>query len=206
MPQSDKKPLPPPTPDKQSKQAEPTPKQAPPQAALKSQSETSNQTHILKKMPAKSFSPAKLAAPIITALVIVLTGTVTGYGLSRAFGSGPSTRSQTTTQSGGSIDSKNFQVGDVIGNPDEKTFRDKAEGVLVTGGIEGEGSHHLLRPGGASQNVYLTSSVLDLDELVDHQVRVWGETFAAQKAGWLMDVGRVEIVKLNADKPFSEED
>lgn len=80
----------------------------------------------------------------------------------------------------------------LVGSTDKKTFRDVAEGRLEKGGIDGEGTHHLVRPGGESQNVYLTSSVINLDDYVGKKVRVWGETFAAQKAGWLMDVGRIE--------------
>jgi len=93
------------------------------------------------------------------------------------------------------------RVGAVFGVPDENTFRDDTEGVLIKGGIEGEGSHTLLRPGGVSQNVYLTSSVVDLDQFENQRIRIWGETFKGQKAGWLMDVGRVEIKELNADMP-----
>lgn len=94
-----------------------------------------------------------------------------------------------------------MRVGAVFGVPDENTFRDDTEGVLVKGGLEGEGSHTLLRPGGVSQNVYLTSSVVDLDQFENIRIRIWGETFKGQKAGWLMDVGRVEVKELNADKP-----
>jgi hypothetical protein len=50
----------------------------------------------------------------------------------------------------------------------------------------------------------MTSSVIDLDPFIDHKVKIWGDTFAAQKANWLMDVGRVEVVELNAQKPFEE--
>jgi hypothetical protein len=39
----------------------------------------------------------------------------------------------------------------------------------------------------------MTSSVVDLSLVLDKKVKVWGETQAAQKAGWLMDVGRVEV-------------
>lgn len=82
-----------------------------------------------------------------------------------------------------------------VGVSDKKTFRDKAEGVLREGGIDGEGNFHLERPGGESQNVYLTSTTVDLSEYVGKKVRVWGETFNAEKAGWLMDVGLVEILQ-----------
>lgn len=81
-----------------------------------------------------------------------------------------------------------------VGIKDKKTFKDSAEGKLKEGGIDGEGQFHLERPGGASQNVYLTSTTVDLSEFIGKKVRVWGETFAAEKAGWLMDVGLVEIL------------
>lgn len=77
---------------------------------------------------------------------------------------------------------------------DTKTFPDKAEGILKKGGIDGEGEYHLERPGGESQNVYLTSSTIDLSHFVGKKVRVWGKTFAGQKAGWLMDVGYIEVL------------
>jgi hypothetical protein len=32
-------------------------------------------------------------------------------------------------------------------------------------------------------------------------VKVWGETFKGQKAGWLMDVGRVKVMEVNAQPP-----
>jgi len=81
------------------------------------------------------------------------------------------------------------------GITDEKTFRDKAEGILREGGINGEGNFHLQRPGGESQNVYLTSSTVDLSLYIGKKVRVWGETFAGEKAGWLMDVGLIEVLQ-----------
>ena len=63
------------------------------------------------------------------------------------------------------------------------------------GGIEGEGNFHIERPGGKSQNAYLTSSTVDLSVYVGKKVKVWGQTFSGQTAGWLMDVGLVEIEK-----------
>jgi len=97
--------------------------------------------------------------------------------------------------------SDGLKVGDVIGVNDTKTFKDEVKGVLDKGGFNGEGSHKLLRPGGASQTVYLTSSVVDLDEFVGHEVTINGQTFSGQKVGWLMDVGRVKVEKLNAPLP-----
>ena len=81
----------------------------------------------------------------------------------------------------------------VVGSTDTKTFRDSAVGVIEKGGVDGEGTHKLIREGGPSQTAFLISSVIDLDEYVGKKVKVWGETFAAKKAAWLMDVGKIEI-------------
>jgi len=81
------------------------------------------------------------------------------------------------------------------GVKDASTFRDTATGNLIEndGKITAEGTHILTR-GDPSQNVYLTSSVIDLSKYVDKKVQVWGETFKGQKAGWLMDVGRIKTL------------
>ncbi len=94
--------------------------------------------------------------------------------------------------------STNVKVGDIFGSADEKTFRDQAEGILMSGGIDGEGSHHIERGANKSQWVYVTSSVVDLDLLVGDRVTIWGETNQGKKAGWLMDVGRLKVQELNA--------
>lgn len=85
--------------------------------------------------------------------------------------------------------------GLVVGANDKSQFPDEAEGKLVEGGIDGEGTHHLERPGGPSQNVYLTSSNVDLQKFEGRKVKVDGKTFAAEKAGWLMDVGQLEVLE-----------
>ena len=89
----------------------------------------------------------------------------------------------------------NKKATEIVGVKGKKNFKDQAEGVLKKGGIEGEGSHHLERPGGDSQNVYLTSSTVDLSQFENKKVRVHGETSTAQTAGWLMDVGLVEVLE-----------
>lgn len=93
------------------------------------------------------------------------------------------------------VKSEEIKKGTIVGISDEKTFKDSAEGKLEKGGIDGEGSHHLIRPGGESQTVYLTSSVIDLDKFSGRRVKVWGETFSAKKAGWLMDVGKLKVLE-----------
>jgi hypothetical protein len=76
---------------------------------------------------------------------------------------------------------------------DPKVKYDTATGVLQTGGIDNEGTFHLVRDGGPSKNVYLTSSVVDLGNFVDKKVQIWGETLASKHAGWLMDVAKVQV-------------
>ncbi len=85
------------------------------------------------------------------------------------------------------------QTSTSAGVVDKTTFKDSAVGVLREGGIEGEGNFHLERPGGVSQTAYLTSSTVDLSKYIGKKVKVWGQTLQAQKAGWFMDVGLVEI-------------
>jgi hypothetical protein len=119
--------------------------------------------------------------------VIVLLGIGTGFGLA-----------QFSVKSGTSLIPSALNPnapakGKIVGSSDTKTFKDTAEGTLKDGGIDGEGQYHLERPGGESQNVYLTSSLVDLSEFIGKKIKVWGETQKAQKAGWLMDVGRVEV-------------
>ncbi|NMC36499.1 hypothetical protein GYA49_05645 [Candidatus Beckwithbacteria bacterium] len=133
---------------------------------------------------------------IVLVLVVLLLGAGTGYGL--AVFTGGSVGSSGLRNEPGlqrEVSKDEITVGTKVGVADERTFKDTAEGTLEKGGVDGEGSHHLVRPGGDSQTIYMTSSVIDLDQFVGRTVKVWGETFSAQKAGWLMDVGKLEVVK-----------
>ena len=120
--------------------------------------------------------------------LVIILGIASGYGLY-------STQQPKTVKYLERTTEKGVKKGSTFGVLDEQSFRDTAEGEVTQGGIDGEGSHHLVRPGGESQNVYLTSSIIDLDQFMGKKVKVWGETFEAQKAGWLMDVGRLEILE-----------
>lgn len=133
----------------------------------------------------------------ISLFVVIVLGLFTGYTLaSNTKDSAPAQKSaKTSTPKSGS----DVSVGEIYGYPDEDQFPDTAEGVLVSGGIDGEGSHRLVRE--FQDPVYLTSSVLDLDMFVGHKVAVSGQTFNAKKAGWLMDAGVVEVIELNAEVP-----
>lgn len=149
----------------------------------------SQSQHFIHPMDNKKKAPAGLAILVIV-LAIVLGG-ATGYFGSKVMagtGVGPgasSTDSVEEKDASGSITK--------AGVKNTKEFKDTAEGTLREGGFEGEGSFHLERPGGESQNVYLTSSTVDLSQFVGKKVSVLGKTFEAEKAGWLMDVGYIEV-------------
>lgn len=127
---------------------------------------------------------------IIALLVLVVVfGIVSGY-----FISGFNKAQVSTTGSDGILNLSSAPKGTVVGSNDTSTFKDIASGDLKAGGIDGEGAYHLERPGGESQNVYLTSSSVDLSKFIGRKIKVWGQTQKAQHAGWLMDVGRVEVL------------
>ena len=117
-------------------------------------------------------------------IIVALLGIGAGYFLSTVTGKPSNT----------SLLGANSLKGQTFGSGDTQTFKDTAEGKLEKGGVDGEGQYHLVRSGGDSQNVYLTSSLVDLSQFVGLNIKVWGETQAAQKVGWLMDVGRVEVL------------
>ena len=119
-------------------------------------------------------------------VVVILMGTITGYILARN-----KQQSPLGNVSKGSV----IKTDKEAGISDEKSFRDNATGTVEKndGKITDEGSHKLIR-GDTTQTAYLTSSVIDLDQYVGKKVQVWGETFKGQRAGWLMDVGRIKIL------------
>lgn len=129
---------------------------------------------------------------IVVLFVAVLLGGLTGVIGASLTGSGSSIGD---SEGAPSTVKEAAEKGSIIGAEEEGSFTDEAEGILKEGGVEGEGAYHLERPGGESQNVYLTSSVIDLSEYIDRKVKVWGETNAAKRAGWLMDVGRLQILE-----------
>ncbi len=142
--------------------------------------------------------------PLFTLAIVILAivGVVGGVYLAKSrLSNSPVSPNGTSTNTNIPTDQGSIKVGTVYGSKDESNFPDHAEGVLVAGGVGGEGSHHLVRVGGASQNVYLSSSVVDLDTVINARVEVWGQTMGAKKAGWLIDVGRLKVLELNAPQP-----
>lgn len=113
----------------------------------------------------------------IVYIILILLGVGTGYLLSRSTGGSTAV----------------IKTEKIVGSTDTKTFKDSAVGTIEKGGLDGEGTHKLIREGGPSQTAYLISSVVDLDEFEGKKVKVWGQTIAAKKVSWLMDVGKVEL-------------
>lgn len=126
----------------------------------------------------------------IALIAVIILGFGTGYFVSNAMGKGPGAG---VRKYGSGSTNDTIKKGYTVGVNDIKQFPDTAEGELKSGGIDGEGEFHLVRPGGDSQNVYMTSSTVDLSLFIDKKVKVWGSTQTAQKAGWLMDVGKLEV-------------
>lgn len=155
------------------------------------------------RMETSTMPRANSSLPLLIAGVAIVAGVLTGFGAYRLQAKGGSL-------TGGAApiaqvaDEKNIKNGDVFGSTNAAAFKDSAEGYLEIGGVEGEGSHKLLRAGGASQTVYLVSTVTDLDKFEGMTIKVWGETYKGQKVGWLMDVGRVQIVNTQGQSPATE--
>ena len=127
--------------------------------------------------------------PVIFFAVMLLGGLFSGYALMKKKTTGP----DSLIEEG--IEVEIVDGKKIFGSQDKKVFKDNAVGVLEKGGIKNEGTHHLQREGGESQTAYLTSSVINLNKFVGRKVKVWGETFQGQEAGWLMDVGRIELLE-----------
>lgn len=172
-----------------------------PSSRLKMQNmdlDATEQTKPSKQTEGTPMTKAQKKMLITLGVVAIVAGLGTGFGAFRLQEKSTTTDSPVADQQ---VAGETVHAGDVFGIKDDKTFKDSAEGYLAAGGTNGEGSHRLLREGGASQTVYLTSSVTDLDKLVGMQVKVWGETFKGQRAGWLMDVGRVQVIELESEAP-----
>lgn len=136
-------------------------------------------------MPPKKFDLKKSWPYILGGFAVVVAGIVTAWFVSGSLTSNKKTGVATskgvvaTANEAGMI-SEDFKGGNAIG-------------VLEEGGIEGEGTYHLVREGGPSKYVYLTSSVIDLQSFVGKKVEIWGETSASKKAPWLMDVLKIKV-------------
>lgn len=122
-------------------------------------------------------------------LIVALLGVGTGYAFARM-------NTGTRGVPGEQLTEKSqVKVGERYGEGDTKTFKDTAEGVVKEGGIEGEGQYRLIQSDNPDNPAALTSSSVDLSLFVDRKVKIWGQTFEAEKAGWLLDVGQLEVLE-----------
>lgn len=143
---------------------------------------------LVRQINHKKSGKSSWAKISVILIVMIVLGVGSGFVITKG------TAKDITSQSEISK-AEDVSKGTALGTNDTSTFPDTAEGTMKEGGIEGEGQYHLVRPGGESQNVYLTSSTVDLSLVLDKKVKVWGQTQKAQSAGWLMDVGRVEVLQ-----------
>jgi len=126
----------------------------------------------------------------ISIIVVLFLGILSGYFLARK-----SSGKSVLLSGGGKTNQKfNYSKGQEFGIIKNLMAKDTATGIIESGGLDGEGTHHLVREGGPSQTVYLTSSALDLDRFTGQKVQIWGETNKLQKAGWFMDVLKIKIL------------
>jgi len=139
---------------------------------------------VVHPLAASSGKPQFLL-PLVVVVLVVL-GIAAGWLLSRS-AAGSST--------GIATGSDMVKSATEVGSTNTATYRDTAIGVVEAGGLNGEGTHKLVRDGGPSQTVYLISSVIDLDQYVGKKVELWGLTLDAVKAPWLMDVGRLKLLE-----------
>lgn len=158
------------------------------QNQVQSQPQSQGQTPLTQPISPKT-SPGKFSkiVPFVIIIVVIGAGILTGLVLS----------SINKTSSGGSVLSEE-DLSPEIKESLAQTFRDETEGTLEKNedlDKYAQGTHKLIRPGGEDQTAYLTSSILDLDEYVGKKIKVFGETFGSSQVGWLMDVGKVEVIK-----------
>ena len=136
-----------------------------------------------------------------TIAIIVAIAIASGFWLSRFFPNENGSRSPLFTSGESRLlsadtisNADQLETGRVYGDADG-TFKDEVTGVVESGGVNGEGTHTLIRPGGDDQKAALTSSALDLDLFVGRQVEIKGETNDSSLAGWFLDVGNIKIIE-----------
>lgn len=115
---------------------------------------------------------------ITVSVLIVLVGSVVGFGLSR---------SKIAKVLGGESIEAEYK--------DSKLFESIVTGTVKKGGLFGDGTHTLVQDSNPKNPAALLSSVVDLDEYVDKHVQIWGRSQKGLKAAWLLEVGRVKILE-----------
>jgi hypothetical protein len=153
--------------------------------AQKTKKDDSLMHDFAESSPKPAFS-MKLVAVL---LVIALLGIGTGFGFAKMNAGERGISGEELTKD------TEIKVGERYGDGDTKTFKDNAEGVIKEGGIDGEGQFTLIQSNNPDNPAALTSSTVDLSLFIDRKVKIWGQTFEAEKAGWLLDVGQLEVLE-----------
>ena len=146
-----------------------------------------SQPNIMKKFDGK-VAAKRNSSLILGTLTMVMAGIVTGYLLSGY--SFAESKLENGVEVSKGVEVSNTEAG--IQDVSEET--DVEEGILVEGGFDGEGTHHLDRGTGEEKYVYLTSTAFDLQGFVGKKVMVWGTTLSALHAGYLMDVVKIKVI------------
>lgn len=153
---------------------------------------TQNPTNPSKLHPIlRAIPPRRTLAKFVPALVVLVI-LAAGVGTGLVISSRQKSAKLAASGAGGQ------ELTEEVKESFTQTFRDEAEGTVEKNDDldkYAQGTHKLKRPGGESQTAYLTSSVLDLDQYVGKKVKVFGETFGSSQVGWLMDVGKVEVLE-----------
>lgn len=148
--------------------------------------DTNKDTFSTMKMQNNDSFPLPKALTIL--VVVILIGSMVGWLIGK-------NKNTTTNEISKAPENTSSVTKKTVGVTDKKNFKDSVEGILREGGIEGEGNFYIERPGGKSQNAYLTSSTIDMSEYIGKKVKTWGETYKGEKVGWLMDVGAIEVLE-----------
>ncbi len=144
----------------------------------------------------KSTSDMSLRSMFILFLLVIVAGITSGFAVNYFTKSGVTIGGGADSSKKATAEASTEKCKDIMTADEKKTFKDDAEGTLKDGGHEsGEGSFHLERnKKDDSQTAYLTSDSVDLSPYVGKKVRIYGETFASQNVGWLINVGCVELL------------
>lgn len=142
-------------------------------------------TTILRKMPISSYATKNNMVYLVAAIIVVIGGVFSGW----KFSGGALGSTSNAVVPGSKVEETE------AGITDESIFKDTAEGTLQKGGIDGDGTHTLIRGNDKTKHVALSSTVIDLDSFVGKKVQVWGQTLTAEEAFWLMDVGKLKVIQ-----------
>ncbi|HWA52081.1 MAG TPA: hypothetical protein VG895_03445 [Patescibacteria group bacterium] len=146
--------------------------------------ENNSSSNIVKPVKSSNIMPMMIGG----AIIIIIVGLAVGFLVSKknAKTPNPNTKNSSVT-----VSPTEAGITDVSKYDSNKM----PTGILMTGGIKGEGTYHLDSGNGPQHMVYLNSITVDMSQFVGKKVKVWGDTLSAHYAPWLMDVVRIQVVQ-----------